>query len=259
VICWLAGYPKSGNTWLRLLLANWFSDEPIGINETGKVGLDLQDTDPLLWGDLVDADPGVQLRNRAEILRQIHVSRPGTTFCKTHSARGVYKQWEMIPSDVTHSAIYMVRDPRDVAVSLANHLQTSVDKAIRTMNSRHATMVSPDGVVQYLGDWSANVNSWMASCTIVKYEDLLNRAEFEFAQILEYLGQNVVVAKMRAVIDECGFDHLRSQEIGQGFNEGHGQTFFNNGKSVWRDVLSESQEKRIRRRRSKVMKALGYI
>lgn len=259
MICWLAGYPKSGNTWLRLLLANWFSDVPIGINETGKVGLDLQDTDPLLWGKWVKYDPGTQFENRAEILRQIHVNRPGVTFCKTHSARGVYGRWELIPSDVTHSAIYMVRDPRDVAISLANHLQTSVDKAIRTMNSRHATMVSPDGVVQYLGDWSANVNSWMGSACVVNYEDLLDWPQSTFKKILNYLGQNYTDERVDKVVNSCAFENLRAQEIGQGFKEGHGQTFFNNGKSVWRDVLSESQEKRIRRRNSKVMKALGYI
>ena len=39
-LVWLASYPKSGNTWLRLLLANYFfavKDVPIGINNVRDV------------------------------------------------------------------------------------------------------------------------------------------------------------------------------------------------------------------------------
>jgi hypothetical protein len=95
---------------------------------------------------------------------------------------------------------------------------------------------------------------------VLKYEDLLRWPEFYFKKILKRdLRLNYTHERVLKVVAACNFDNLRAQEIGQGFNEGHGQTFFNNGKSVWRDVLSESQEKRIRRRHSKVMKALGYI
>ena len=38
-LVWLASYPKSGNTWLRAFLANYFIDspEPVSINEMQKI------------------------------------------------------------------------------------------------------------------------------------------------------------------------------------------------------------------------------
>ena len=38
-LVWLASYPKSGNTWLRAFLANYFIDtaQPVSINEMQKI------------------------------------------------------------------------------------------------------------------------------------------------------------------------------------------------------------------------------
>ncbi|MEM9783942.1 MAG: sulfotransferase, partial [Pseudomonadota bacterium] len=39
-IVWLASYPKSGNTWMRLFLANYIMkrETPLPINEINKLG-----------------------------------------------------------------------------------------------------------------------------------------------------------------------------------------------------------------------------
>ena len=36
-ICWLASYPKSGNTWFRIFLTNYLRDatSPVDINDLG--------------------------------------------------------------------------------------------------------------------------------------------------------------------------------------------------------------------------------
>lgn len=258
MIFWLASYPKSGNTWIRLLLANWFSDEPIGINETWKAGMDLQDVSAGLWGDVAKKDAGTQLALRETILGNIHKFRHGTTFVKTHSARGEYRGAEMVPAALTAGAIYLVRDPRDVAISFAKHMDVSIDRAIRVMNTRHATAVSPDGVIQYMADWSSHVSSWAGCGIVVRYEDLIQDPIAEFGGILEAMGETINEEKLEKVVAACDFDNCRAQEIGQVFNEGHGRTFFNKGESTWRHVLSEKQEKRLRRRHGKVMKAMRY-
>ena len=40
-IVWLASYPKSGNTWTRIFLANYLmnADSPVPINEVHRFGM----------------------------------------------------------------------------------------------------------------------------------------------------------------------------------------------------------------------------
>lgn len=260
MIFWLASYPKSGNTWLRLLLANWFADEPIGINDMARVGMDLQDTSEILWEPFLPADEGEQLRLRPKVLERIVTARPGVTFVKTHSARGIYKEHEMIPYGISCGGIYMVRDPRDVVVSMARHMAIPLDAAIRILDTKHSALVSAEGVVQYSSDWSSHVRSWAGKDVLtIRFEDLLEDPHVEFLKVLSFLGEtHRWNSKAQVAVDMCKFSALSEQEDRDGFVEARNSKFFNNGRSTWRDVLSEKQEKRIRRRHGKVMEIMRY-
>ena len=129
-IVWVASYPKSGSTWMRMLLANFLSDsgEAVSINDLGEV---LPGT---TWFGLADFDdrvgvsPGECTSGEAEtLLPRLYRERAARAadggrllFCKTHDVpRDTPAGEPLFPEDVTAGAVYLVRNPLDVAVSWA--------------------------------------------------------------------------------------------------------------------------------------------
>ena len=105
-IIWLASYPKSGNTWVRLFLANLFSDarHPVDINKLpgftfGEHRADFYET---LSGRPLSALSDEEInRMRPEVHRHIAGSRRETIFVKTHAAITVLDGVATITPDVT--------------------------------------------------------------------------------------------------------------------------------------------------------------
>src|SRR6185312_7696822 len=153
---WLASYPKSGNTWFRMLVANLSAkDKPIDINdlpERGGIASARGPFDHLLLIDstLLTHDEIDSLRPRVyeELARGTEDDEYDTQedhlpvrFVKAHDAYTLTSKGEPLLAGRrgADGAIVIVRDPRDVAPSLANHNGSSIDEAISFMNDRSAT------------------------------------------------------------------------------------------------------------------------
>ena len=104
-IIWIASYPKSGNTWVRFLLANMLFGHV-------KTSADIEAMVP----DVHRAD---------EIKAQYHVG--GTVFLKTHWAL----QDKMPQREKTAAAIHIVRHPLDVLRSHIDYMGLAEDDAKR--------------------------------------------------------------------------------------------------------------------------------
>ena len=119
-IVWLASYPKSGNTWLRIFLSNFiFSDrDQIDINDIpiNKVSYSRSQFDNML-------DIGTELFTIEEEdnLRPMAFTSFGQKldrleFIKVHEAYYHNEKGQAIfPADVSRGVIYIVRNPLDVA------------------------------------------------------------------------------------------------------------------------------------------------
>ena len=88
-IVWLASFPKSGNTWTRVFLANYFMPpgQAPDINTlyrftTADIRQDFFDR--VNGGPFVARDFAHWLETRPKVLRAIAVSKPGHHFVKTH-------------------------------------------------------------------------------------------------------------------------------------------------------------------------------
>ena len=155
-ILWLASYPKSGNTWLRAFLANYLRNaaEPQAINALPEFALGDMRIEP--YARISGKDPAAMSRDEINRLRpQAHralaAASPGLVPVKTHSAIATVGGVPTITPEVTFGAIYVIRNPLDVAVSFSHHYAVSLDQAVKAICFRGLEIPAKEGhVVQII-------------------------------------------------------------------------------------------------------------
>ncbi|MCL5776664.1 sulfotransferase domain-containing protein [Limibaculum sp. FT325] len=257
-IIWLASYPKSGNTWTRGFLANYFApkSEQLDINSlrrftTGDVRQDFFDRAAGRPFHAADFDEWLLTRPKA--LRLIALSKPHHHFVKTHSRIERIGDIDLIPPEVTAAAIYIIRNPFDVAQSYARHLVSSLDAAIDRMMDARAVNYGPTMICEVLGSWETHVQSWLSAPGlprhVMRYEDMVADPERAFRGLLGFLRAPVNDGQLRRAIRAASFEQLRKQEEKAGFVERPPgmERFFAKGKAgSWREDLSPAQVARLR-------------
>lgn len=266
-IWWLASYPKSGNTWLRLFLSAYGTGR-LNINQPTHSTGDLNSywyttTSPKQLKELTPYEMVVV--RQAALLHLVTVSPLKPLAVKTHNVNGMIDEMRFIPPGMTAGAIYIIRDPRDVAVSYAEHMGQTIDQAIENMERPTTTLSNDDGLWHMIGDWSSHVRSWATETafktSVVRYEDLLVKPEEKFARIMEIFGGPTDEARLKKAVLDVAFANCKRQEKEKGFEEKkHSKLFFARGKNGnWQDVLSDKQVDRIERVHGEMMKRFGYL
>ena len=136
---WLASYPRSGNTFFRIILSECY----------GLTSTDADALPPECWGHLRRMDPSLRPK----------VDPAAPHFIKTHN----------LPGPDHDPGIYIVRDGRDALVSYAHFVLAFVKAA----NAPAPADDAPDPFRTALSDllreerspygtWSQNVSAWLA-------------------------------------------------------------------------------------------------
>jgi len=114
-------------------------------------------------------------------------------------------------------------------------------------------------VASPLTTWSTHVESWERDfVTVIKYEDLKNNPEENFAKILDTFGIKIDKQKLKKSIRLCEIERLKKQEEKQKFIEiGKQDKFFGQG-TGWVNTLTEKQIKRIEEDHGEIMQKYGY-
>jgi hypothetical protein len=269
----LASYPKSGNTWLRIFLANFCSDgpDPVDINALD----DMRPSSLVVFEEAIGVEPTAFSDEEIDLFRPEvyrYLARTGKTksFLKVHDSFRMNSAGEpVIPADAVEGAVYIVRNPLDVAISLAHHEGESVDYVIDTIMARY---YSPrrrflfGQIRQHFFPWGQHVLSWVDQTAIpvhvVRYEDMLARPDEVFAGIIGFCGIPPDTTRISCAIEKSSFERVRQQEINRGFREKSpdARAFFRQGKAgTWRDVLSQSQVERVVSSHGAVMERFGYL
>lgn len=288
---WLASYPKSGNTWLRIMLACLALEdgETVDINNLPERGGIASAREPFDFLTLIDSgllthDEIDALRPRVyETLAQgarddvydDDAEAPAVRFVKVHDAYTRNRDGEALLAGARGAAgaVVIVRDPRDVAPSLANHNQVSLDQAIDSMNDPRGAMgrkldrQAPQLRQKLLG-WSGHVQSWLEQSDIpvhlLRYEDMQADTGAALGGVLAFAGQPASPERIARAVGSARFDALRTQEEARGFREAVGRgsiarPFFRRGESgAWRDELSPGQIARLEAAHAPMMRRLGY-
>lgn len=271
-IVWLASYPKSGNTWTRIFLANYFTggDAPLSINDADRFGFG--DSAVAVYrkvaGDTFDPhDKRRMLALRGRALGAIAGNGATLNFVKTHNADCPVFGVHLIPDALTRAAVCILRNPLDVAVSFARHFGVSHQAAVAALGrSDNVTLSTDKQVTQYLASWSDHVASWAAErrfpVLVVRYEDLLANPEARFAAILRHTGVPVDDARLKRAVRFSSFEEVSKQEQQEGFKETSelSERFFLSGKAGgWKTALAPELAAQIRKDHRKMMKTFGYL
>ena len=97
-------------------------------------------------------------RMRRLVHRDLTALDSTLVFVKTHNARLQVEGVPLITPEVTAGAIYVVRDPRDIAVSFSRHLGRSIDDTIAIMADPDAATGGTDTqIYERHGSWSQHV------------------------------------------------------------------------------------------------------
>jgi aryl sulfotransferase len=278
-LVWLASYPKSGNTWVRLFLTAYSHPEreEVDIN-TVDVSLHAGNRDlfdRVIGLEASDLTPAEIERFRPDVYRQLAAEAEEAEeplFIKVHDRwRRTPTGGSLFPPEITAATIYIVRDPRAVAPSYANHYGISIDEAIDQMATPDNTISKPldrlpSQLPQSRGSWSQHVTSWLDQTELpvhlVRYEDLHAAPEAQFAEILRLSGLPVAADQLTTALAQTRFERLQAQEEAASFRErpSSAERFFRKGQAdSWREELTPAQIERIETDHGPVMARLGYL
>lgn len=272
-IFWLASYPKSGNTWLRALLTNYLNqaDKPTGINELNFSGDGFmrESFDERLGIDSADLTRKQICHYRPLVYEQMVAESSEPLFLKVHDAYEFNDDGQPIFSRrATAGAIYLIRNPLDVAVSYAYHLNKPIDVTVRLM--RENTMLTSDlsgaQLPQKLLSWSNHVSSWVdasdLNLLVVRYEDMIGDTVESFGDVVRFAGLDFDSTRIAKAVEFSSFERLRAQELANGFREKQptAKSFFRRGKTgTWREVLSYEQVNQLIGDHREIMCRFGYL
>jgi len=207
-LAWLASYPKSGNTWTRILLASYLRDRQVELRMAQL-------------GRLDDAVP--DLVNVLRTGRMLPVDQAQPLTVKTHFLPGlsIHRPYR----DATTKVIYLVRDPRDVIPSAERMLHVSPDK--RSAYAKH--FIDNRGLVPWqrmgYGLWTESVREWTsperlrqyfpnAELLVVRYEDLKQDTVGSLHKIVDFLGfdSEIDADRLARAVQNSTLDRMRDAE-----------------------------------------------
>lgn len=269
-ITWLASYPKSGNTWVRMFLSAYFNNGELDFNDLTPCKYD--DGTSFKYGKHAEKNGIIseeaQLLLRNSLLYTILEKNPGAIYLKTHNANITMDGVQLIPQVVSRNAIYIVRDPRDIVISFADHFNKSIDDVISILNDNSRKIVDDKNnqITGYLGTWSNHINSWNHNkmnmpSIIFKYENFHIDPEKAFTGILIHLNLPIVKPLFIKTLDIISFENVSKKEDKEGFREksNRQKKFFRQGTvNQWKTILTKEQVYQIEMDHNKVMKLLKY-
>lgn len=271
-VVWLASYPKSGNTWMRAFLHNLLRNamEPMDINALDQFCLGESQG---YWYQHVGGKPHQEFSDAeiAALRPKAHgafvAAHPDSVFVKTHNRMGSWLDVPLVTMEHTAGAIYVVRNPLDLVLSVADHFGQNIDQAIDQLADPDARSVTDAvNVYEIYGTWSQHVQSWTAEQSpglhVVRYEDLLAKPAQSFRNVARFLGLNPNKDRLERAMRFSSFKSLRAQEDHKGFRERsqHSAKFFRAGTAgQWRKHLSQAQVTRIVNDHRTVMERFRYV
>ncbi|MCS3611790.1 sulfotransferase domain-containing protein [Salinibacter ruber] len=282
----VASYPKSGNTWIRMVVAA-YSRDSLGASDFIKFG-DEEIFSSFEWIDasqynyqpvstipLSNIDLPLQVRLRAAAMlvleREVEIARrkEETIVVKSHHLHGTVNGFNLWSPEWTDCVVNPVRDPREICCSFAAHLGEDYADTAAYMARSKAQIASQNGLLEHLlGAWSTHVRSWTETEEVpvytVRYEDMKTNPVETFYDVLNFLNvSNLSMERVERANEKTRFDKVKKAEQKHGrFPESGSQQdqFFRSGQTDgWREELPSQVARKIESDHGEMMEKLGYL
>jgi len=274
-IFWIASYPKSGNTWMRAIIASlFFTNDGVFKFELFKKVRNFEREENYTFVKSINNKDYQNLSNikiiskyRQEAQKKAEIFDGNFAFYKTHSANIVADNYRYTSEETTLGLIYMIRDPRDIAISYGHHKDVNLKTIINLITNESAIYDSKHPY--FLSSWNHHYNSWInlqVPKLIIKYEDLLINTEKILHDIVNFFYNiykikfSNIEIKTKNILNSTNFKKLQDYENKFGFIEARNGKFFRKGKAMqWEKKLSKKQRDQIEKEFMTTMKILGYL
>ena len=264
-IIWIVSYPKSGNTWIRialnLALTGSIDLNKIQINSfSGLMKYYIKRQDDL-------SKPGDVAKFWTNAQKSIVGEIPENSFkaLKTHNVCAQIGDVKFPDYRYTAGIIYIVRDPRDVAVSYSSHFNMNIEETIFSMMKEDHFIFNSKSLYrsELISSWDKHVISWVSSKfpkLVLRYEDLLSNTHGCFKALFDFCNVKPKI-NIDDIVQLSSFKKLSILEKEKGFVEAnrYGASFFRSGKTkVWKEYPEEIF-KPVTIKFNKVMEKFNYV
>ena len=225
----IVSYPKSGNTWMRFLLANLMTQKEINFHSA--------------------ADYIPDFEAHKELLEKC----PRPRILKSHSL------FDMRFKKI----IYLIRDPRDVYVSYFHYLKKKLP------NNQQDFSVFLRKKDLYPSRWHVHIESWLMAekndFLVIRYEDMLLDTYAELRKVVQFLAWEISDVKLSEAIKKSSFKEMfrLENEKGRPFRSEEDKSgsskFVRSGKSgEWKSYFSKEDLEFLRSECGNLLEKMGY-
>ena len=226
----VGSYPRSGSTWLRFMLLEILAGQASGFSNTNEMLPDVgkhQTGAPVLPGN--------------------------GRLIKTHEPfRADYRK-----------AIFLVRDPRDVALS-----EFAFHRALGLTGDDFDSYLERflRGSVNPFGSWTSHTKSWLEAADSgrsqilhVNFEQLKRKPEPELGRIVDFLGMPEVKDRIPAAIENNSLARMKEKEKATPQRTSANGRFIRSGSAGgWQSALTARQAQLVQQYAGNLLARLGY-
>ena len=283
-IIWLASYPKSGNTLIRLFLSCYLFSKEGTLEDFNLI------RNIILFNHFDIFNKIENICNKDEFVKNpekisnywikaqetLYKNHPKEIFIlKTHNANIVYNNNPFTNERYTKRFIYIVRDPRSVLISSKYHynLDNYEIAMEHILSDKRLTYVNKNILPEFLLSWRSHYISWRKFYIkypnlglIIKFEDLIAQPAKMFLKIINFIQEKSYTKidknKFNNSLRSVQFNNLQNIEKTQGFDEKRGQAkyFFRKGiVDEWKKEVPSNILKDVEKEFNLEMKELGYL
>jgi len=289
-IFWVSSYPRSGNTWLRLILCGLFFTKDGNLEN-----LDILKKIPKLDSlnnfkfikEISTKDYNLIFEDNEyneetlvtyskywiEAQKKIKINEKKYAFFKTHNARVKLNENYYTSELTTCGFIYLSRDPRDIVLSYSKHINKNINSTIDLLNNNKimGKYKSNNRMPEIILNWKDHYRSWKKFTAVpnlfLRYEDLSYDIQKEINKIINFFYTNFHIdisnkdEKIKNIIKSTNFNNLKNIENKNGFIEkSEFSNFFRSGKTKqWAKELNQNQKNLIEQLFKDQMIELKYL
>ena len=289
-IFWLASFPKSGNTLLRTILTSLF------FTENGVFNLKLLEAirqfestynvykiKDYIGKDLYKLnDLSIFYKYLLKMQEKKYLNfKEDFKFFKTHSGNFIIDNNPFTAEENIRGVIYVIRDPRDVCISWANHTGQTyeqskdfmIDESLKIRWTKGNNNLFNDYNIpnSFLSSWDKHViswtsNNWRFPFLIIRFEDMVYKKKETIRVIANFFTDKYgfkfhnLDDKIINILKTTSFKKLEKEELKDGFAEApKGKKFFKTGtQKQWVKKLNKNQIFKLEEKFKIIMNKFNY-